>query len=171
LADPAGYRHAEAVVGLRVWSEHPFLGAGLGQTTRSVYLEGFGLTDVGPTYHAFWMVVLANLGLVGLLAVLAPLLVAVSAGMSTPSGPALGFAATLCGFLCSATFAGPTDGHWELGLLAALTMLTRCWNDRPAGPENLSVQRNEPCLLVRVPPCRTPVPAPGRPSLTRPRSW
>jgi hypothetical protein len=160
LADPAGYRHAEAVVGLRMWSEHPFLGAGLGQTTRSGYLEGFGLTDVGPTYHAFWVLVLANLGLVGLLAVLAPLLMAVSVGMSTPSGPALGFAATLCGFLFSATFAGPTDGHWELGLLAALTMLT-----------NLTVRRNEPCLLAQVPPSRTPVLALGRPSLTRPRSW
>ncbi|GAB3409888.1 O-antigen ligase family protein [Flindersiella endophytica] len=133
LSDSPGYRQAEAVVGLRAWSEHPLIGAGLGQSSRSVYLEGLGRTDVGPTYHAFWVIVLANLGLVGLLAVLAPLLLAVSAGLRTTSGPALGLAATLCGFLLSATFAAPTDGHWELGLLAALTMLTAHWNDRQSG--------------------------------------
>lgn len=146
VSDSPGYRQAEAVVGLQVWSEHPILGAGLGQTTRGVYLDGFGLTDVGPTYHAFWVIVLANLGLAGLLAILAPLLVAVSAGLRATSGPALGLAATLCGFLLSATFAAPTDGHWELGLLAALAMLTS--PTKPTTPENPFVRRNEACLLT-----------------------
>jgi O-Antigen ligase len=146
LTESPGYRRAEAIVGLQVLSEQPFLGAGLGQTSRDLYVEGLGLTDVGPTYHAFWILVLANLGLVGLVAVLAPLLMAARAGLATSSGPALGFAALLCGFLVSGTFAGPTDGHWELGLLAALTMLAR----------NPFQEGNEPCL---------------RPSLMRLRSW
>jgi len=36
---------------------------------------------------------------------------------------AVAFAALTCGFLVAAAFAGPTDGHWELGLLPAVTLL------------------------------------------------
>jgi hypothetical protein len=37
---------------------------------------------------------------------------------------ALAFAALTCGFLVAALVSSPTDGHWELGLLPALTFLT-----------------------------------------------
>jgi hypothetical protein len=34
------------------------------------------------------------------------------------------FAALTCGFLAAAFVASPTDGHWELGLLPALAVLS-----------------------------------------------
>jgi hypothetical protein len=158
IADPPGYREAETVIGLRVLAEHPLLAAGLGQITPHIYVEGFKVTDVGPIYHMFWMIVLANAGLVGLLAILAPLLLAAGRGLTARSDPALGFAATLCGFLASAAFAGPADGHWELGLLAALTLLAQAWKHPAAGSANTSVRGSAPCPVRRAPARSTPVP-------------
>jgi hypothetical protein len=120
----AGYRGVESAVGLGVFADQPLVGAGLGQTTPDIYLSGFTFTDVGPVYHAFYVTVLANLGLVGLLLVLWPMLRAIRVGLGTRDGIALPFAALSCGFLAAAIFAAPTDGHWELGLLPALTLLT-----------------------------------------------
>jgi hypothetical protein len=158
VADPPGYRQAETLVGLRVLVEHPLFGAGLGQTTPDTYLDGFKVIDVGPMYHAFWMVVLANAGLLGLLAFLVPLLLAAKAGLTARSGPALGFAATLCGFLVSSSFAGPTEGHWELGLLAALTVIARTWNNPALGQTTRPYGGTNRCLRTRPPARRTPEP-------------
>ncbi|MFG1883361.1 O-antigen ligase family protein [Micromonospora sp. NPDC049102] len=124
LAQSAGYRGAESSVGLGVFADQPLVGAGLGQSTPGVYLSGFTLTDVGPVYHAFYVTVLANLGLVGLLLVLWPILRSIRVGLRSRDGITLPFAALSCGFLAAAVFAAPTDGHWELGLLPALTLLT-----------------------------------------------
>ncbi|MGW5557160.1 O-antigen ligase family protein [Micromonospora sp. NPDC003944] len=120
----AGYRGVESEVGLGVFADQPLVGAGLGQTTQDIYLSGFTFTDVGPVYHAFYVTVLANLGLVGLLLVLWPILRSIRVGLRARDGVALPFAALSCGFLAAALFAAPTDGHWELGLLPALTLLT-----------------------------------------------
>ncbi|MET8547582.1 O-antigen ligase family protein [Micromonospora zamorensis] len=120
----AGYRGVESEVGLGVFADQPLVGAGLGQTTPDIYLSGFTFTDVGPVYHAFYVTVLANLGLVGLLLVLWPILRGIRVGLRGRDGIALPFAALSCGFLAAAFFAAPTDGHWELGLLPALTLLT-----------------------------------------------
>lgn len=124
LEQSAGYRGVESSVGLSVFADQPLVGAGLGQTTPDIYLSGFTFTDVGPVYHAFYVTVLANLGLVGLLLVLWPILRSVRVGLRGRDGIALPFAALSCGFLAAAVFAAPTDGHWELGLLPALTLLT-----------------------------------------------
>ncbi|MCG5468187.1 O-antigen ligase family protein [Micromonospora sp. LAH09] len=120
----AGYRGVESSVGLNVFADQPLVGAGLGQTTPDIYLSGFTFTDVGPVYHAFYVTVLANLGLVGLLLVLWPILRSILVGLRGRDGITLPFAALSCGFLAAAVFAAPTDGHWELGLLPALTLLT-----------------------------------------------
>ncbi|MEU8329204.1 O-antigen ligase family protein [Micromonospora sp. NPDC048839] len=124
LQQSAGYRGVESSVGLGVFADQPLVGAGLGQTTPGIYLSGFTFTDVGPVYHAFYVTVLANLGLVGLLLVLWPIVRSIRVGLRGRDGISLPFAALSCGFLAAAVFAAPTDGHWELGLLPALTLLT-----------------------------------------------
>ncbi len=123
LDNSGGYRLSEMSVGLRVFFDHPLTGAGLGQTTPQVYLPDFMITDVGPTYHVFWVMILANLGLIGLVVVLWPLWRALRAGWAERDGHALAALALTCGFVASACFSGPTDGHWELGLLPAITLL------------------------------------------------
>ncbi|MFI7080255.1 O-antigen ligase family protein [Micromonospora sp. NPDC049903] len=124
LEQSAGYRASESVVGLDVFAQRPVLGAGLGQSTTDVYLADFALTDVGPVYHAFYVTLLANVGLLGLALVLWPVLRGIRGGLVDRDGAALPFAALCCGFLGAAVFAAPTDGHWELGLLPALALLT-----------------------------------------------
>ncbi|WBB53685.1 O-antigen ligase family protein [Verrucosispora sp. WMMD573] len=146
LQQSAGYRASESSVGLDVFADRPVLGAGLGQSTTDVYLADFALTDVGPVYHAFYVTLLANVGLVGLALVLWPVLRGIRAGLADPSGPALPFAALCCGFLGAAVFAAPSDGHWELGLLPALALLTA----RPAGQVR-QPPPGRPRLPVRVP--------------------
>jgi hypothetical protein len=143
LTQSAGYRGVESSVGLNVFADQPLVGAGLGQTTPDIYLSGFTFTDVGPVYHAFYVTVLANLGLVGLLLVLWPILRGVRVGLRDRDGIALPFAALSCGFLAAAVFAAPTDGHWELGLLPALTLLSTQQNG-----ERLR-RLAEPALLSR----------------------
>jgi hypothetical protein len=125
-----GYRVPEATVGLRVFAAHPLTGAGLGQTTPGVYLPDFMVTNVGPLYHVFYVMILANVGLIGLVALIWPLLRSVRVGLAATDGLALGFAALTCGFAVTALVGGPTDGHWELGLLPALILLT-AQPDRP----------------------------------------
>jgi hypothetical protein len=133
LARPAGYRIPESAIGLDVFVSRPLFGAGLGQSTLNVYVPGFTTTDVGPVYHAFYVLILANLGLAGVCAVLWPILRATWTGLSERDGLSLSFAALTCGFLAAALVSSPTDGHWELGLLPALTLLTSrsgAWTDR-----------------------------------------
>jgi O-antigen ligase len=120
----AGYRLPESGVGWDVFVSRPLFGAGLGQTTPDVYLPGFVVTDVGPVYHAFYVLLLANLGIVGLAAVILPIGRVFWRGLSRRDSMALPFAALTVGFLAAALVSGPTDGHWELGLLPALTLLT-----------------------------------------------
>ncbi|WP_432826436.1 O-antigen ligase family protein [Dactylosporangium sp. CA-092794] len=124
LRRSAGHRASEAAVGLTVFTDNPLLGAGLGQSTPDIYLPGFTVTDVGPVYHAFYVMILANVGLVGMCVVLWPLLRALRAGLGGRHDLALAFSGLTCGFLAAAVFASPTGGHWELGLLPALTLLT-----------------------------------------------
>jgi hypothetical protein len=69
-------------------------------------------------------------GLLGLAVTLWPILRAAKAGMATRDGYALAFSCLTCGFLAAAAFAGPSDGHWELGLLPALA-LTAARAERP----------------------------------------
>jgi hypothetical protein len=120
----AGYRLPESGVGWDVFVSQPFLGAGLGQTTPRVYLPGFVVTDVGPVYHAFYVLLLANLGIVGLAVVILPVARMSWRGLANRDSIALPFAALAVGFLAAAAVSGPTDGHWELGLLPALTLLS-----------------------------------------------
>ncbi len=124
LARSAGYRLPEARVGWDVFVGRPIFGAGLGQTTPDVYIPGFVVTDVGPVYHAFYVLLLANLGIVGLAAVILPIARVTWRGLLVRDSMALPFAALTLGFLAAALVSGPTDGHWELGLLPALTLLT-----------------------------------------------
>jgi hypothetical protein len=124
LHQPAGYRLSEATVGMNVFAHRPLLGAGLGQTVPRVYLPGFAVTTVGPTYHVFYVTILANLGLLGLVATLWPILRTLRVGLASQNGHAVAFSCLTCGFLAAAAFAGPSDGHWDLGLLPALTLLS-----------------------------------------------
>jgi hypothetical protein len=124
LDQSAGYRAPESSVGLGVFADQPLIGAGLGQSTPDVFLAGFAVTDVGPVYHAFYVTVLANLGLIGLALVLWPILRSVRAGFAARGQAPVTWAALCCGFLAAAFFAAPTDGHWELGLLPALILLS-----------------------------------------------
>jgi O-antigen ligase len=132
LQRTSGYRLPEAAVGLDVFVSRPIFGAGLGQTTPRVYIPGFAVTDVGPVYHAFYVLILANLGIIGLCVVAWPILRTVWTGLSGPGGMSLAFAALSCGFLAAALVASPADGHWELGLLPALTLLTNRQDGRVA---------------------------------------
>jgi hypothetical protein len=141
LDDDAGYRTSESSVGGRVFAARPLTGDGLGQTTPHVYLPDFEVTNVGPTYHVFWMMILANLGLIGLITVLWPMLSAVRVGMVARDDYTLSLTALTCGFLMSAAFAGPSDGHWELGLLPAMTLLTR---QLRAGPTDVEATGAHP---------------------------
>ncbi|MFY1669594.1 O-antigen ligase family protein [Plantactinospora sp. WMMB334] len=131
LERDAGHRLPESAVGLAAFATQPLVGAGLGQSAQQVYVEGYTVTDVGPVYHAFWVMILANSGLLGLFAVLWPVLRALPAGLARRNPLALAFAALTCGFLGAAFFAGPTDGHWELGLLPALTLLAARIRETP----------------------------------------
>ena len=124
LGRSAGYRVPEASVGWNVFVSRPLFGAGLGQTTPQIYLPGFAVTDVGPVYHSFYIVILANLGLIGLIAVLWPIAMTARAALANGASEPLAFAALTCGFLVAALVESPSDGHWELGLLPALTLLT-----------------------------------------------
>ncbi|MFY1635540.1 O-antigen ligase family protein [Solwaraspora sp. WMMB335] len=135
LQDSPGYRSAESLVGMNVFVERPLTGAGLGQSVQDIYLPAFAKADVGPVYHAFYVTVLANIGIFGLIAVLWPLYRALRNGFLYRNGIAFGFAALTCGFLAGAVFAGPTAGHWELGLLPALTLIAGDLEGfRPAAP-------------------------------------
>ncbi|GAA1880475.1 O-antigen ligase family protein [Streptantibioticus ferralitis] len=130
----SGYRLPEAAIGLHVFGTHPILGAGIGQVTPGVYLPNFAVTTVGPVYHVFYVMILANAGLVGLLLILRPLLRAVRIGLAACDDQAVAFVALTCGFVAAAVFAGPADGHWELGLLPALALLAGRGAASSAGP-------------------------------------
>lgn len=145
----AGYRLPESGIGWDVFVSQPFLGAGLGQTTPRVYLPGFVVADVGPVYHAFYVLLLANLGIVGLAVVILPIAQLSWRGLAERNSIALPFAALAVGFLAAAAVSGPTDGHWELGLLPALTLLSA----RPPATDPASVRRaGLPAALAGVRP-------------------
>lgn len=121
--EPAGYRLAEAEIGWTAFAAAPLLGHGLGQTEHDRFVTNLGFADVGPVYHAFYVTVLANAGLVGLALLAWALAPALHRTRAHRAGPALAFGASLLGFAVGAAFAGPSDGHWELGLLVALALL------------------------------------------------
>lgn len=170
----AGYRLPEAAVGLRSFTAAPLLGAGLGQVTSAVFIPGFRVGDVGPVYHVFYITVLANGGVLLALALVAALLPALRVLTRRRPGDALPWAALLAGFLVAAAFAGPTDGHWELGLLPALALLETA-AERPRRRSSRASQKGEataaaaatrePIATVSPPDNEKPGPA----SATRPR--
>ncbi len=145
----SGYRLPEATVGLDVFASSPLVGQGLGQTSPGIYLPGFRVDAVGPVYHAFYVTLLANGGALLLLAVVAATLPALRPLLARRAGPSLPWTALLLGFLVAAAFAGPTDGHWELGLLPALALFER--------PDRLRARRRRAPGAAR----RGPEPAGG----------
>jgi len=147
LTRSAGYRGPESAVGWDVFGTHPFVGAGLGQTTKSVYLEGFAVTDVGPVYHSFYILLLANVGIIGFCAVLWPIVRTTWRSIVSGSGASLICAALTAGFLLAAAAAGPTDGHWELGLLPALAVLSREEHGRRPDGDRSSASARPHALL------------------------
>ncbi|GAC1519818.1 MAG: hypothetical protein NVS2B6_02730 [Thermoleophilaceae bacterium] len=119
----SGYRLSETVVGLGAFTEHPLTGSGMGQRAPNTYLPNFRVADVGPVYHAFYVTVLANGGALLALALAAAMIPALRLLLNRRRlADALPWVALLAGFLIGAAFAGPTDGHWELGLLPALAL-------------------------------------------------
>ncbi len=107
-------------MGMPAFLEEPLAGRGLGQVERQVFLPGFRVTDVGPVYHVFYVMLLANGGLIGLALLAWPLAVAAR----RRGDRTLAYRSLLAGFVVAAAFAGPTDGHWELGLIPALILLS-----------------------------------------------
>jgi len=124
LGRSAGYRASESRIGWEVFLSRPLFGGGTGQSTAPTYLPGFEITSVGPTYHSYFILLLANLGVIGFCAVLWPIVRSIWTGGTSSQPVPLAFAALTSGFLVAAAFSGPTDGHWELGVLPALTLLT-----------------------------------------------
>lgn len=120
----SGYRAPEARIGRQAFLSNPLVGQGVGQSEADRFVPGYGVKDVGPVYHAFYVTALANLGLLGLALLAWPLLKALQGRLRNRDGSAVAFRALLIGFAVAAAFAGPTDGHWELGLLAALALLS-----------------------------------------------
>lgn len=123
LEESSGYRLPEASVGLAAFLDNPVAGAGLGQVTNDVSLETFGVTDVGPVYHVFYVTLLANGGLAALALALWPLLRTIRRVWRSRSRHVSAALALLAGFIGAAAFAAPTDGHWELGLLPAVALI------------------------------------------------
>jgi N-acetylglucosaminyl-diphospho-decaprenol L-rhamnosyltransferase len=164
LHSSTGYRLPEAHIGLEMFLSAPLAGRGLGAVTPDVYLPGFRLTDVGPVFHVFYVTVLANGGLVLLAALLAALIPALGALWAPRPDAALPWAALLAGALASAAFAAPTDGHWELGLLAALVVLSR-------QPAALPVRRTAGARRpAQSPSRRCPAVATARPAAPAPEA-
>jgi hypothetical protein len=124
VEESAGSRGAEARIGWEVFLENPVIGQGLGQIERGIYLPGLGVTDVGPVYHLFYLTVVTNAGLLALALLLWPMFVALRRVGAARGSLSVAFGSLLAGFAVAACFAGPTDGHWELGLLTAMTLLS-----------------------------------------------
>lgn len=120
LERTGGYRIPEARVGMEAFLEEPIAGRGLGQVERQVFLPGFRVTDVGPVYHVFYVMLLANGGLIGLALLVWPLAIA----LRRRRIETLPYRSLLIGFAVAAAFAGPVDGHWELGLVPALVLVS-----------------------------------------------
>jgi N-acetylglucosaminyl-diphospho-decaprenol L-rhamnosyltransferase len=119
----SGYRVPEATIGLQAFLSHPIAGGGLGHLVRGVFVSTFGVTDVGPIYHVFYVTLLVNGGILALVAVLGALAPALRGSARQLTPQSLAFQCLLFGALAAAAFAGPTDGHWELGVLPALVLL------------------------------------------------
>jgi hypothetical protein len=122
--EPSGYRAPETRIGRQAFFSDPLVGQGVGQTQPDRFVPGYGVKDVGPVYHAFYVTVLANLGVVGLVLLAWALLGALRGAMADVDGQTIAVRALLIGFAAAAVFAAPTDGHWELGLLAAVALLS-----------------------------------------------
>lgn len=145
LHQTAGYRAAEANVGLHVFWANPLLGNGLGQTRHDVFLPTFRVTDVGPIYHVWYVSILANGGLVLALALGWILIRTIRIGISMRVPWTRILIALTIGFVISAAFGGPTDGHWDLGLLPALVVITA----------TLLGRNHEPAVSIMPMPGRT----------------
>jgi hypothetical protein len=138
----SGYRSSEAEIGLSLLAAAPIVGHGLGRVAPDRYVDTFGYKDVGPVFHAFYMTVAVNLGVTGLV-LIGFFLLSALAGRSRLSSfaearLALACRCLLAGWIAAAAFAGPTDGHWELGLLPAVALLFERFSaDRRARDDGL----------------------------------
>jgi hypothetical protein len=121
--ESSGYRLPEARIGLEAFLAQPIAGGGLGQVAEDVSVDTLGVTDVGPVYHAFYVTLLANGGLVAIALLMWPLLRAFRHARRSRSVHVHAATALLAGFVIAAAFAAPTDGHWELGLLPAVALI------------------------------------------------
>lgn len=125
MAQDGGYRIPEAIVGLGVFGDSPLVGGGLGQSVAQLNLDELIIIDVGPVYHNFYVLALANAGLIGLVALGWPIARAIRLGLlPTANEFAWVFSSLMCGFVVYAMFASPLNGHWEFGVLAALIALS-----------------------------------------------
>ncbi|MGH3487238.1 MAG: hypothetical protein ACRDP8_04885 [Actinopolymorphaceae bacterium] len=132
LTRSAGSFGPGSSVGLRAFGESPIIGTGVGHTTATSTdattaddaTPDATASTVGPVYPSFWTTLLANLGILGLIALLWPLAIALRSGFRDRHGLPLTFVALTCGFAIGGGLATPGGGHWELGLLPALTFLT-----------------------------------------------
>jgi hypothetical protein len=123
LEESSGYRLPEAGIGLQAFLAQPIAGEGFGQVTEDVYVDTFGVVDVGPVYHVFYVTLLANGGLMAVALLMWPLLRAFRHAWRSRSAQVHASLALLAGFVAAAAFAAPTDGHWELGLLPAVALI------------------------------------------------
>jgi hypothetical protein len=123
-----GIRAPAWSVALNVFTHNPLVGEGLGLSTSG----------------GFWVGLLASLGLVGAAVVAWPLLTSMLRGIAA-SGVlrrdsfAFVFATLTCAFSIGAAFAAPVDGHVELGLLPALTLLLAAGTSPGDAPVGRSV--------------------------------
>lgn len=122
LQSDAGYRWPEARYGFDVVAANPLWGGAVGQTRENLDVATLGIADVGPVYHAFWVTIGANTGLLGLGLITWALAAASRRRARTLTHDI--FRALLVGFAVAATFAGPRDGHWELGLFAGIAAIS-----------------------------------------------
>lgn len=63
--EPSGYRLPETDIGWQAFLRAPVAGHGLGHVVADQPVAGMGTIDVRPTYHAYYITLLANAGLAG----------------------------------------------------------------------------------------------------------
>jgi hypothetical protein len=82
---------------------------------------------LGQPVSPYWTSLLAALGVVGLVAVLAPFALALRRGLAHRDGYVQALAALTVGCYAGLVLVGPApvpvEAHWELGLLPALTLV------------------------------------------------
>lgn len=127
-----GYRGAERLVAYReVFNNYPIIGAGFGQRYEAMLVGTKGVIRPGPTFHSYYATLLVNMGLIGtILFLLLPLVTTIHVIKSLKEKAnyigaihknlVLAFLGFYIGWVFTAQFDAPRDGHWLIGLLPAL---------------------------------------------------